>query len=241
MLFTLNTIIPVFLALKATQAVAAPAAEAHQVEIEYETITVLDQPVTIPTGVHLEAGTHTLPTIFGNQEAAGSTAVSLPNFGLSNVAIPTAIPTDLTTLSTVTTTAASVAGDDAEVTTAQAVTTSAATTSANQGGIFDSSVVHSGVATFYSVSADNCGTTSTDNDFVCAISQQLYNTVANSESISEYCGHMINITYGSKTIQVKVVDSCASCDSEHLDLSPAAFNSLANADLGVIDIKWSWA
>jgi expansin (peptidoglycan-binding protein) len=169
-------------------------------------------------------------------------------------------PSSFTTLSTVTTGSVNsdiVAADVANTTVEQVVgtttqtiaqtlettsaTTNAQLTSQSTGGLFDSSVVHNGVATFYSVSADNCGTSSTDNDFVCAISQQMYNTVANSQSISEYCGHMINITYNGKTIQVKVVDSCESCDSEHLDLSPAAFNSLADSNLGVINIQWTWA
>lgn len=121
------------------------------------------------------------------------------------------------------------------------VSKSTATTSQIEGLIHDTTQVHNGVATYYSVSNDNCGTSSTDSDFVCAISQQLYNTVANSDSISEYCGHMINITYNGKTIQVKVVDSCESCDSEQLDLSPSAFQSLADLSVGVIDIQWEWA
>lgn len=115
-------------------------------------------------------------------------------------------------------------------------TTSTATTTSPA-----SSDVHTGVATFYSVSADNCGTSSTDSDFVCAISKQLYDTLTNSQDISEYCGKTINVTYNSKTINVKVVDSCESCDANHLDLSPSAFNSLADPDLGVIDITWVWA
>lgn len=126
----------------------------------------------------------------------------------------------------------------AVLTTASVETTH--TTSSIEGSVVDSAT-HTGVATFYSVGADNCGTSSTDNDFVCAISQQLYNSVANSQSISEYCGHMINITYNGKNIQVKVVDSCPECDANHLDLSPAAFKSLADEDLGIIDIQWTWA
>lgn len=114
------------------------------------------------------------------------------------------------------------------------------TSSAASASTSPTGAVHTGIATFYSVGADNCGTSSTDSDFVCAISKQLYNTLDNSEDISGYCGRTISITYQSTTIQVKVVDSCESCDDNHLDLSPAAFQALANPDLGVLDITWVW-
>lgn len=122
-----------------------------------------------------------------------------------------------------------------------ATTSSSASSSAIGSSIFDTSAVQNGIATFYSVGADNCGTSSTDSDFVCAISQKMYDSVASSDSISEYCGHSINIKYNGKTIKVKVVDSCESCDATHLDLSPSAFQALADPDLGVIDIQWEWA
>lgn len=240
MLFNLKTIIPIYLTLNAAAVVAAPAADAqNDIQVVYKTVTVLDHPVAVPTGLKF-AESQFDDDACDDDKVEGSKIVS-SSYSVYSGYYQSGSPSSLTTLSTVTTTAASVAEDAEVVTTAQAATTVESTTPTNQGGIFDSSVVHKGIATFYSVSADNCGTTSTDNDFVCAISQPLYNTVANSQSISEYCGHMINVTYGSKTIQVKVVDSCASCDSEHIDLSPAAFNALANPDLGVLDITWSWA
>lgn len=129
---------------------------------------------------------------------------------------------------------------EASTSTSTSATSTSTSTSPTSTSLFDSNVIHNGDATYYSVGADNCGTSSSDTDYVCAISQQLYNTVTDSESISEYCGHMINITYNDKNVQVKVVDSCPSCDKDSLDLSPSAFEALADLEIGVLAIEWQW-
>lgn len=239
MQFNLKSLFSILVAIQAAHASAEPHFDSHpDVKIIYTTVTVWDHPIAIPTGIEFEDDdeNHTYPLSSQYSKALSS-------------AYPSFAPTTLDTVyvssvsSVADQTETPVADPTTKATTTEATTvvaTTAAAQSTTQNSVFDTSV-HNGIATFYSVSADNCGTFSTDNDFVCAISQQMYNTLANSESISEYCGHMINITYNNKTIKVKVVDSCASCDANHLDLSPAAFNSLANPDLGVIDIQWTWA
>lgn len=219
---------------------AAPIAD---VEIVYETVTIFSHiRAEIPTGIAFygpEQPTTTSEPI-GNEDNIyyypSSSIRSSSHSGFSS-SISSSISTVISQVSEpiITETPSSTI----ESLTLDTSTTSSTSTSTSTS-IFDSSVIHSGVATYYSVGADNCGTSSTDSDYVCAISQQLYNTVANSESISEYCGHKINITYNSKTIQVTVVDSCESCDANHLDLSPTAFSALADQNLGVIDITWEW-
>ncbi len=103
-----------------------------------------------------------------------------------------------------------------------------------------SGTVNTGRGTWYEVGNDNCGTSSTNEDLVCAISQSLYNSNANSESVSDYCGKTITVTYQGKSVTVKVVDSCESCSEEDLDFSPTAFEKLASLDTGEIEIQWSW-
>ncbi|GMG31472.1 unnamed protein product [Ambrosiozyma monospora] len=100
---------------------------------------------------------------------------------------------------------------------------------------------HSGRGTYYSVGADNCGTSSSDSDYVCAISHSLYETAVNSEDISSYCGKKINVSYGGKSITVTVVDSCEACGDNDLDFSPTAFSALADQSLGELNIEWYWA
>ncbi|KAG7823905.1 hypothetical protein KL919_001590 [Ogataea angusta] len=99
---------------------------------------------------------------------------------------------------------------------------------------------HTGRGTFYEVGADNCGTSSTNSDLVCAISHSLYETSVNGEDISSYCGKTITANYNGNSVTVKVVDSCESCGDNDLDFSPAAFSKLADQDLGEIEITWSW-
>lgn len=238
MQFNFKSLLSILAVMQTINASAAEAAAnaVGNAKFIYETVTLLDDSVVIPTGTECdedgESSTYSLSNIH-----ASSKYSQYHSFSSSTLQTVYHSNTFGTVEASATSTKAQAQSVAATKTVTQETTTSAAVTSSS---IFDSEI-HNGIATFYSVSADNCGTSSTDNDFVCAISQQMYNTVANSESISEYCGHMINITYGGKTIQVKVVDSCASCDANHLDLSPAAFTSLANADLGVIDIQWTWA
>ncbi|KAG7698502.1 hypothetical protein KL933_003444 [Ogataea haglerorum] len=103
-----------------------------------------------------------------------------------------------------------------------------------------SSGSHTGRGTFYEVGADNCGTSSTNSDLVCAISHSLYETSVNGEDISSYCGKTITANYNGNSVTVKVVDSCESCGDNDLDFSPAAFSKLADLDIGEIEITWSW-
>lgn len=196
----------------------------------FTALTVASEPkiVTVWETVHL-------PIDLKPVEEVSSVASELLNFNLN----PTTLVTK-TRSGSAFSAPSSVKGESISTVVATATEESSSVTAAVSTSPA-SSDVHTGVATFYSVSADNCGTSSTDSDFVCAISKQLYDTLTNNEDISQYCGKTIDITYNGKTITVKVVDSCESCDANHLDLSPSAFQALANPDLGVIDITWVWA
>ncbi|GMG35865.1 unnamed protein product [Ambrosiozyma monospora] len=117
--------------------------------------------------------------------------------------------------------------------------TSAASTSSSSSSNFSGSK-HFGRGTYYSVGADNCGTSSSDSDYVVAISRALYLTKVDSQDISSYCGQQIDVNYGGKSVTVTVVDSCESCGENDLDLSPSAFSALADQSVGVLDIEWNW-
>lgn len=99
---------------------------------------------------------------------------------------------------------------------------------------------YTGRGTWYEVGGDACGTSSTDSDLVCAISQTLYDSDVGSDEVSSYCGKYITASYNGKSVKVKVVDSCESCTSEDLDFSPTAFEELADLDVGELEITWHW-
>ncbi|GMF05062.1 unnamed protein product [Ambrosiozyma monospora] len=119
--------------------------------------------------------------------------------------------------------------------------TSSAATSSGSSSATSTGSKHSGRGTYYSVGADNCGTSSSDSDYVCAISHSLYETAVGSDDVSSYCGKKINVSYGGKSITVTVVDSCESCGDDDLDFSPTAFSALADESVGELNIEWYWA
>ena len=67
-------------------------------------------------------------------------------------------------------------------------------------------------------------------------------TPAGNPNNNSLCGRKIRASYGGKTITVTVADRCAGCPGlNDLDLSPAAFQSLATMDVGRIKGSWEWA
>ncbi|KAI7898883.1 RlpA-like double-psi beta-barrel-protein domain-containing protein-containing protein, partial [Cokeromyces recurvatus] len=92
----------------------------------------------------------------------------------------------------------------------------------------------SGKATYYEVGLGSCGETNTDSEMVCALSIDLMGSHAGSS----YCGRFITIKSGSKSVKVKVVDTCPGCGREDIDLSPSAFKKLGKLEQGVVPITW---
>ncbi|KAJ7124277.1 RlpA-like double-psi beta-barrel-protein domain-containing protein-containing protein [Mycena epipterygia] len=72
-----------------------------------------------------------------------------------------------------------------------------------------------------------------NSDFSVALSSAHYDSGA-------HCGKDITVTYKGKSITVKVEDLCPGCVSTGIDLTEGAFASLANTDLGVIDVTWKF-
>ncbi|KAJ7770951.1 hypothetical protein DFH07DRAFT_1057993 [Mycena maculata] len=48
------------------------------------------------------------------------------------------------------------------------------------------------------------------------------------------------VTHGGKSIQVQIVDRCAACAEDDIDLTPAAFAALADTSLGRTDVMWQF-
>ena len=55
------------------------------------------------------------------------------------------------------------------------------------------------------------------------------------------CGNTVTITRNGVSVNAVVVDMCPGCGYSMIDASPAVFNALASADLGVVDITWEWS
>lgn len=154
-----------------------------------------------------------------------------------------------------------VAGADAAATTT-AATTAAATTTANVVGEgtdasgdgipqstassrpdLGSGETFSGDGTYYTPDLGACGQTNNENEYVVAISSELYKTktVGGNPNNNGFCGKKIRAFYEGKSVEVTVVDACVGCSLNDLDFSPAAFEQIADKDLGRIKITWQWA
>ncbi|KAK0457350.1 RlpA-like double-psi beta-barrel-protein domain-containing protein-containing protein [Desarmillaria tabescens] len=55
-----------------------------------------------------------------------------------------------------------------------------------------------------------------------------------------HCGGTIKVQYNAKTAEATVVDRCVACSEADLDLSPAAFQTLASLDDEVIEVTWDY-
>ncbi|CAO3587696.1 unnamed protein product [Absidia cylindrospora] len=90
---------------------------------------------------------------------------------------------------------------------------------------------NSGSATYYDVGLGSCGNTNSNSEMVAALSSSIMN--------KSKCGKSINIKSPKGSVTVKVVDTCPGCDSNAIDLSPAAFKKLGDMNDGRIDVTWS--
>ncbi|KAF7582851.1 Rare lipoprotein A (RlpA)-like double-psi beta-barrel family protein [Clavispora lusitaniae] len=120
---------------------------------------------------------------------------------------------------------------------------SAASSAPAQSSSQASSGSFSGDGTYYDTGMGACGTTSTDSDFIVAVSKDLFDqyTPNGNPNHNSLCGKKIEAFYEGKSVEVTVVDRCEGCAYGSLDFSPAAFRQLADQGLGRIKITWNWA
>ncbi|KAJ7816984.1 RlpA-like double-psi beta-barrel-protein domain-containing protein-containing protein [Mycena olivaceomarginata] len=101
----------------------------------------------------------------------------------------------------------------------------------------DKRITHVGRGTWYnpSVGEGNCGYWDSDSSPVVAISKARYD--ANG---GENCNQWIQITNtaNGKTAFGKTRDSCESCDTSSLDMSPGLFKEISTLATGEITISW---
>ncbi len=90
-----------------------------------------------------------------------------------------------------------------------------------------------GKGTFFKPNQGSCGKWNTVNDHVVALSSDIYQG-------GSHCFKSVNICHGSKCANAYVADLCPGCKKTSLDMTPSLFKELADPNLGVIDIQWSF-
>jgi len=97
-----------------------------------------------------------------------------------------------------------------------------------------------GFATFYEQDGSEgaCGGFNSDDEMIGAIDEDRYGV---SSERSPLCGRRVHITNtdNGKSVTVVLVDDCPTCaNSNSIDLSPSAFQQIANPDTGMVPISW---
>ncbi|KAI7902825.1 RlpA-like double-psi beta-barrel-protein domain-containing protein-containing protein [Cokeromyces recurvatus] len=107
-----------------------------------------------------------------------------------------------------------------------------------QAAVIEKRGSYSGHATFYSVKKSgkpSCGGKYNNNDLVVALSHKRM-----PKGHGKPCGKKIRVKGPKGSVRVKVVDTCAGCSKNHIDLSPKAFEKIAKKKTGRVDVTWSF-
>ncbi|KAF7314470.1 hypothetical protein MKEN_00920000 [Mycena kentingensis (nom. inval.)] len=98
-------------------------------------------------------------------------------------------------------------------------------------------VTHTGRGTWYYVDQNrgNCGYMDVNSSPVVAISKKRYD--ANN---GDNCNQWVQITNlaNGKVAYGKTRDSCESCNTESIDMSPSLFSKIAKQSTGQIQVSW---
>ncbi|KAF8601022.1 hypothetical protein BDV93DRAFT_496221 [Ceratobasidium sp. AG-I] len=100
---------------------------------------------------------------------------------------------------------------------------------------------HNGAATYYSPSEGRgaCGWDNHDDEHVIAISQRLWDETSCGQGSSAECGKTATVSWQGKSVKVRIVDECPSCAHDDIDMSPSAFEQLADKDVGRMNgVSW---
>ncbi|KAF1838291.1 hypothetical protein BDW02DRAFT_594751 [Decorospora gaudefroyi] len=112
--------------------------------------------------------------------------------------------------------------------------------------LFNGAQSFTGDLTFYNPSVGACGLKNTDSDLVVSISKLRFDsqTPGSSPNLNPLCGQKIRAgriderTGQPATVEAMIVDRCVGYLVNDIDLSPAAYNVLADLALGRVTVHW---
>ena len=99
-----------------------------------------------------------------------------------------------------------------------------------------------GSFTWYNTGLGACGQVHTDAGLVVALSAPLFDpyTPNSNPNYNSLCNRRLRANYNGRSVDAIVVDRCLACATYDLDLSPAAFQQLADLSVGRIQGTWDW-
>lgn len=109
-----------------------------------------------------------------------------------------------------------------------------------QGGFATLQKRATGEGTYYDVGLGACESSNSNSEMVAALNHAQYGSGSLARrAISSACGKQVCVTGPKGQVKVKIVDMCPGCAAGDLDLSPAAFNAIADPAQGRVGITWS--
>lgn len=98
---------------------------------------------------------------------------------------------------------------------------------------------NSGKATYYDPGMGSCGRISLPTDMHVAFPHALMEQhETGNPNNNPLCGQKLYITRNGVTIQVEIWDKCPGCDPDTVDLTPTAFEKIAQLAEGRVQISW---
>ncbi|MCJ1420079.1 hypothetical protein MMC32_006436 [Xylographa parallela] len=105
-----------------------------------------------------------------------------------------------------------------------------------------------GDLTYYGPGLGACGVTSSNTDNIVSLSHFLFDSqsVGTNPNANPLCGLTIRAerfdeqANAMRSVDLTVVDRCTGCAPTDLDVSPGAFDQLADPVKGRVDVTWAW-
>ncbi|MCJ1286611.1 hypothetical protein MMC26_005957 [Xylographa opegraphella] len=105
-----------------------------------------------------------------------------------------------------------------------------------------------GDLTYYGPGLGACGVTSSSTDNIVSLSHFLFDSqsVGTNPNANPLCGLIVRAerfdeqVNAMRSIDLTVVDRCTGCAPTDLDVSPGAFDQLADPAKGRVDVTWAW-
>ncbi|MEV7122983.1 RlpA-like double-psi beta-barrel domain-containing protein [Kitasatospora griseola] len=98
------------------------------------------------------------------------------------------------------------------------------------------SAAYTGTATYYQPGLGACGVQSKSSDMVVALNAAEFGDAYPSP----HCFQHVKVQYGTKSVVATIVDRAAGAPYHGLELSPSAFQELANPGLGLLTVTWDY-
>ncbi|KAF8930620.1 hypothetical protein BGZ52_000890 [Haplosporangium bisporale] len=104
---------------------------------------------------------------------------------------------------------------------------------------------YTGDATFYDdFGLEDCGTHSSISDYVVRVAAPTFDSypgAGDDPKQNPICFKHINVNYQGRSIEVTIVGRCADCRGADLDLTPTAFDALADPSVGKLyGVEWNY-